>query len=95
MTHYIIYKLKNEEDYAKICDELTLVLENMKKDIEGVKAYSFVKNAFKGNYNYDMMIKITMLDEETLKRYKPHELHVKLKEISLKYIESKVIFDER
>ena len=50
MTHYIIYKLKNEEDYSKICDELTLVLESMKKDIEGVKAYSFVKNAFKGNF---------------------------------------------
>ena len=33
MTHYIIYKLKNEEDYVKICDELTLVLESMKKDM--------------------------------------------------------------
>ena len=95
MTHYIIYKLKDNEDYLKLCEELTPVLESMKREIEGVEGYLFIKNAFKGNYNYDMMIKITMRDEEALLRYKPHELHVRLKEISIKYIESKVIFDER
>lgn len=92
MRHYVLLKFEQGYLNDEIVDYIKVVFDNI-SEIRGIESVIVHNNCFDRESNMDIMIEMNIRDEEILKLYLNHELHIEFAKKMNDHLISKVSFD--
>lgn len=93
MKHYVNLKFRTELFSQEILEKTRSVLNLAVGQITGFRNFELLKAKDWDESHFEVLLVLDFLNEESLKVYLGHDLHLQLLQIVKPYLDEKAIFD--
>lgn len=93
MTHYVLMKYKQGYLSDKKFEDLSMAFSVLCGQVDGISGCTVKRNAVKRETNMDVMVSFRVLNENILREYLAHPLHLEIAKENDPYIERRISFD--